>query len=163
MKIDESLRALCGLKEGNILAVIHKEVLGQDSGAAGVANDVEVLLDVGISVGEVGPETHSRQMVFRGFVQARCQLVSLGLALGLSALSSRQLSFANLFIDEGFGTLDPEALATVIDALSMLQTAQGKKVCVISHTDTMSERITTQIRVSKNGNTGSSRIDIVAG
>ncbi len=90
-------------------------------------------------------------------------IVSLGLALGLSALSSRQLSFANLFIDEGFGTLDPEALATVIDALSMLQTAQGKKVCVISHTDTMSERITTQIRVSKNGNTGSSRIDIVGG
>lgn len=87
-------------------------------------------------------------------------IVSLGLALGLSALSSRNISFGNLFIDEGFGTLDPETLATVIDSLAMLQSSQGKKVGVISHTDTMSERITTQIRVIKNGNSGSSRIEI---
>ena len=33
-------------------------------------------------------------------------IVSLGLALGLSALSSRNISFDNLFIDEGFGTLE---------------------------------------------------------
>ena len=70
-------------------------------------------------------------------------IVSLGLALGLSALSSRNISFENLFIDEGFGTLDPDTLATVIDSLAMLQSSQGKKVGVISHTDTMSERITT--------------------
>ena len=87
-------------------------------------------------------------------------IVSLGLALGLSALSSRNISFENLFIDEGFGTLDPETLATVIDSLAMLQSSQGKKVGVISHTDTMSERITTQIRIIKNGNSGSSRIEI---
>lgn len=42
----------------------------------------------------------------------------------------------------------------------MLQSSQGKKVGVISHTDTMSERITTQIRIVKNGNTGSSHIEI---
>ena len=87
-------------------------------------------------------------------------IVSLGLALGLSALSSRNISFGNLFIDEGFGTLDPDTLATVIDSLAMLQSSQGKKVGVISHTDTMSERITTQIRVVKNGNSGSSHIEI---
>lgn len=87
-------------------------------------------------------------------------IVSLGLALGLSALSSRNISFENLFIDEGFGTLDPDTLATVIDSLSMLQSSQGKKVGVISHTDTMSERITTQIRIIKNGNSGSSHIEI---
>ncbi len=87
-------------------------------------------------------------------------IVSLGLALGLSALSSRNISFENLFIDEGFGTLDPETLATVIDSLAMLQSSQGKKVGVISHTDTMSERITTQIRVIKNGHSGSSHIEI---
>lgn len=88
-------------------------------------------------------------------------IVSLGLALGLSALSSRNISFDNLFIDEGFGTLDADTLGTVIDSLAMLQTSQGKKVGVISHTDTMSERITTQIRVIPNGSTGSSRIEIV--
>lgn len=87
-------------------------------------------------------------------------IVSLGLALGLSALSSRNISFDNLFIDEGFGTLDPDTLATVIDSLAMLQSSQGKKVGVISHTDTMSERITTQIRIIKNGNSGSSHIEI---
>lgn len=87
-------------------------------------------------------------------------IVSLGLALGLSALSSRNISFENLFIDEGFGSLDPDTLATVIDSLAMLQSSQGKKVGVISHTDTMSERITTQIRIIKNGNSGSSHIEI---
>ena len=87
-------------------------------------------------------------------------IVSLGFALGLSALSSRNISFENLFIDEGFGTLDPDTLATVIDSLAMLQSSQGKKVGVISHTDTMSERITTQIRIIKNGNSGSSHIEI---
>ena len=87
-------------------------------------------------------------------------IVSLGLALGLSSLSSKNLSFENLFIDEGFGTLDADTLATVIDSLAMLQSSQGKKVGIISHTDTMAERVTTQIRIIKNGNTGSSRIEI---
>lgn len=87
-------------------------------------------------------------------------IVSLGLALGLSALSSRNISFENLFIDEGFGTLDPDTLEQVIDSLAMLQTSQGKKVGVISHTDMMSERIATQIRIIKNGNSGSSHIEI---
>ncbi|MBR3784137.1 MAG: hypothetical protein IKJ78_06740 [Bacteroidales bacterium] len=85
----------------------------------------------------------------------------LGLALGLSSLSSRNISFDDLFIDEGFGTLDPDTLATVIDSLAVLQSSQGKKVGVISHTNTMSERITTQIRLIPQGNTGSSHIEIV--
>lgn len=87
-------------------------------------------------------------------------IVSLGLALGLASLSSRNLSFRNLFIDEGFGSLDADTLATVIDSLAMLQSSQGKKVGIISHTETMSERISTQIRIVKKGNTGSSRIEI---
>lgn len=87
-------------------------------------------------------------------------IVSLGLALGLSSLSSGSIAFDNLFVDEGFGTLDPDMLATVIDSLAALQSSQGKKVGVISHTDTMSERITTQIRIIKNGNSGSSHIEV---
>jgi DNA repair exonuclease SbcCD ATPase subunit len=87
-------------------------------------------------------------------------IVSLGLALGLSSLSSRSVSFENLFIDEGFGTLDPETLDTVIDSLAVLQSSQGKKVGVISHTNSMSDRITTRIRVVKKGNSGSSYIEI---
>lgn len=90
-------------------------------------------------------------------------IVSLGLALGLSSLSSRNVSFDNLFIDEGFGSLDAESLSSVIESLSMLQTSRGKKVGVISHTDLMSERIPTQIRVERQGSSGSSRLRIVAG
>ena len=86
-------------------------------------------------------------------------IVSLGLALGLSALSSKNISFENLFIDEGFGTLDHDTLETVINSLAMLQSSQGKKVGVISHTESMS-RITTQIRVIRNGTSGSSHIEI---
>ncbi len=89
-------------------------------------------------------------------------IVSLGLALGLSALSSRNVAFDNLFIDEGFGSLDAETLATVIESLSMLQSSRGKKVGVISHTDLMSERIPTQIRVERSGVGGSSRLRIVS-
>ena len=37
-------------------------------------------------------------------------LVSLALALALSSLSSRQTQVESLFIDEGFGTLDPDSL-----------------------------------------------------
>ncbi len=86
-------------------------------------------------------------------------IVSLGLALGLSALSSHGVSLANLFIDEGFGTLDPDSLATVIDAPRTPPKLTRKKVGVISHTDTMSERITTQIRIVRNGNSGSSHLE----
>ena len=57
-------------------------------------DDVEVLLDVGISVREVSPDLHPRQMVFRGFVQARRQGVGLGLASGGEATPDRlQTSF----------------------------------------------------------------------
>ena len=88
-------------------------------------------------------------------------IVSLGLTLGLSSLSSRNVRFENLFIDEGFGTLDPDTLATVIDSLSMLQSSQGKKVGVISHTDTMREQKPTQVCLIKNGDSGSSHIEVL--
>lgn len=88
-------------------------------------------------------------------------LISLALALGLSSLSSRNIPMCNLFVDEGFGTLDTNSLNMVIDALSSLQSMQGKKVGVISHTAEMRERIRTQIRVVKVGSGGKSTIEIV--
>ena len=88
-------------------------------------------------------------------------IVSLGLALGLSSLSSRNISFGNLFIDEGFGTLDADTLEVVINAISSLQMSQGKKVGVITHTNTC-DQITTKISVVRNSNSGSSHIEIIA-
>ncbi len=75
-------------------------------------------------------------------------LVSLALALGLASLSSNKVNIGSLFIDEGFGTLDPETLSVALDALDALQ-AQGRKVGVISHVSEMSERVATQVQVKK--------------
>lgn len=74
-------------------------------------------------------------------------LVSLALALGLASLSARRVPIYSLFIDEGFGTLDNEALDLVIHALERLQ-AHGKQIGVISHISALSERIQTKIHVT---------------
>lgn len=86
-------------------------------------------------------------------------LVSLALALGLSSFSSQNHHEENLFIDEGFGTLDAETLQIVMEALERLR-SQGRKVGIISHVREMAERIPVQICVDKAGN-GKSRIKIV--
>jgi exonuclease SbcC len=77
-------------------------------------------------------------------------LVSLALALGLSGMAQGSVQIEALFIDEGFGTLDPESLQIVMDALDQLQ-AQGRKVIVITHVQEMQERIPVQIRVERVG------------
>ena len=85
-------------------------------------------------------------------------LVSLALALGLASLTSNRLRIESLFIDEGFGSLDPETLTIATNALMHLQ-AQGRKVGVISHVAEMAEAIPVQIRVVK-GHSGASRIEV---
>lgn len=85
-------------------------------------------------------------------------LVSLALALGLASLSSNRMKVESLFIDEGFGSLDPETLSIAMDALERLHN-QGRKVGVISHVQEMTERIQTQIRVSKFSN-GKSAVEV---
>ncbi len=86
-------------------------------------------------------------------------LVSLALALGLSSLSSNKMKVESLFIDEGFGSLDPATLLIAMDALGKLQ-GLGRKVGVISHVAEMTENITTQIRISKVSN-GRSKVMVV--
>ncbi|MFJ2536948.1 AAA family ATPase [Pseudomonas sp. NPDC087614] len=78
-------------------------------------------------------------------------LVSLALALGLASMASSTLKIESLFIDEGFGSLDPQSLQLAMDALDGLQ-AQGRKVAVISHVQEMHERIPVQIQVLRQGN-----------
>lgn len=77
-------------------------------------------------------------------------LVSLSLALGLSAMSSQNMQIDSLFLDEGFGTLDEEALDIALTALSEIQ-ASGKMIGIISHIGALKERIGTQIVVQKKG------------
>lgn len=82
-------------------------------------------------------------------------LVSLSLALGLSALSRHSLSVDTLFIDEGFGTLSSDYLNTVMDTLEKLHQMGGKKVGIISHVEGLRERIKTQIQVRRVDNSRS--------
>lgn len=87
-------------------------------------------------------------------------LVSLALALGIAAMASGNTRLESLFIDEGFGTLDPASLHMVMDALDRLQD-QGRKVILISHIQDMHERIPVKIQVIPQGS-GASNIEVTA-
>lgn len=86
--------------------------------------------------------------------------LSLALALGLSDLASQNVQIDSLFIDEGFGTLDPETLDTAIVMLEKLQHDSQKTIGIISHRQEIKERISVQIQVEKGGD-GNSRIKLV--
>ena len=74
-------------------------------------------------------------------------IVSLALALGLSKMASRNVQVESLFLDEGFGTLDEEALDNALKTLAGLH-RQGKLIGVISHVQALKDRIGTQIAVT---------------
>ena len=74
-------------------------------------------------------------------------IVSLSLALGLSRMASKNVRVDSLFLDEGFGTLDEDALDTALEMLVSLH-QEGKLIGVISHITALKERIGTQILVS---------------
>ncbi|MDR2551162.1 MAG: AAA family ATPase [Desulfobulbus sp.] len=73
-------------------------------------------------------------------------LVSLALALGLSAMASHHVRVDSLFLDEGFGTLDEESLDTALQTLAELR-QDGKLIGIISHVPLLRERIDLRIRV----------------
>lgn len=77
-------------------------------------------------------------------------LASLALALALAGLEGRDSFVDTLFIDEGFGSLDSTTLDVAIDALETLQ-GQGRKVGVISHVDSLQQRIAVRISVERRG------------
>jgi exonuclease SbcC len=81
---------------------------------------------------------------------------SLSLALAL-ADSVRHLSAGHenfFFLDEGFGTLDREALAVVFDTLKSLR-HEKRIVGVISHVDEMQQEIQTYLRITNSPEHGS--------
>lgn len=83
-------------------------------------------------------------------------IVSLALALGLSSMASRNVRVDSLFLDEGFGSLDEDALETALETLSGLH-QDGKLIGVISHVPALKERILTRIQVVP-GTGGRSRL-----
>ncbi|SET60304.1 exonuclease SbcC [Nitrosomonas marina] len=73
-------------------------------------------------------------------------IISLALALGLSKMASNNVRVDSLFLDEGFGSLDEEALEIALDTLAGLR-QDGKLIAVISHVPLLKERIGVQIQV----------------
>lgn len=79
-------------------------------------------------------------------------LVSLSLALGLSSVvqaGSGGTAMDAMFIDEGFGSLDPQSIS---DALEVLASVRGTKrmVGIISHVEALAETIGASIHVVKD-------------
>ncbi|MDM7324030.1 MAG: SMC family ATPase [Thermus sp.] len=75
-------------------------------------------------------------------------LASLSLALALSEELSRGRLGA-LFLDEGFGTLDPETLEVVAGVLEILPT-RGRLVGIVTHVEALAERLPARLRVRKH-------------
>lgn len=78
-------------------------------------------------------------------------IASLALALGLSDISAGRLELENLFIDEGFGSLDSDSLNQVLGILETLQQERGRTIGIISHVQELKERISVQIQVEPTG------------
>ena len=75
---------------------------------------------------------------------------SLSLALGLSDIvqsNAGGVSLDTMFVDEGFGTLDPQSLDNAIDSLLELQRG-GRLVGIISHVEELKERIDAKLEVT---------------
>ncbi len=90
-------------------------------------------------------------------------MASLSLALGLSDEVQSEaggIHLDTLFVDEGFGSLDSDALSLAVRALSSL--AEGNRlVGIISHVGELKEKIDKQIVVTKHGNGSSTaRIEV---
>ncbi|GIG37668.1 AAA family ATPase [Cellulomonas pakistanensis] len=90
--------------------------------------------------------------------------VSLCLALGMADVVTAEaggVELGTLFIDEGFGTLDPHTLDAVLGELGKLR-AGGRVVGVVSHVEALKQAVAERIEVRRRGD-GSSTLTVVAG
>lgn len=82
---------------------------------------------------------------------------ALSLALGLADVIQSYaggISIDTMFVDEGFGTLDPQSLDSAIECLLNIQ-QEGRLVGIISHVDELKERIEVKLEVKAKDGEGS--------
>lgn len=86
---------------------------------------------------------------------------SLALALALSRqvvqLSAGMRDLNSMFLDEGFGTLDPETLDTVATTLERLAADKDRMVGLVTHVAALAERVPVRFVVSRDGATSTVR------
>ena len=78
-------------------------------------------------------------------------LASLGLAMGLADIIQSYaggIHLDTMFIDEGFGTLDPDTLDVAMETLVALQ-SEGRLVGIISHVPELQQQIGAHLVVTK--------------
>jgi exonuclease SbcC len=78
-------------------------------------------------------------------------LVSLALALALADLRKSTLPIETLLLDEGFGSLDSDTLDVALDAIQQLSADGGTQIGIVSHVDSLRERISDQVIVEPRG------------
>ena len=86
-------------------------------------------------------------------------IAALSLALALANVIQTQaggVAIDALFIDEGFGSLDEEALEMAMEALETIE-SEGRMIGIISHVRELKERVLQQIRIDTEGS-GQSKI-----
>lgn len=131
----------------NRYLLLRKEDKGKGSGAKGLDLDV---------FDHYTGQTRSVKTLSGG----ESFKASLALALGLSdVIQSRSggIQIDTLFIDEGFGSLDPESLDTAIEALFSLNSC-GRLVGIISHVEELKTRIPGHIEVDRTAEGSTAKI-----
>ncbi|MGX7243501.1 AAA family ATPase [Enterococcus quebecensis] len=86
-------------------------------------------------------------------------IAALALALSLAEVIQEQAGgvlIEALFIDEGFGSLDEEALEMAMEALETIEN-EGRMIGIISHVNELKARIPQQLQIKTNGN-GQSKV-----
>ena len=76
---------------------------------------------------------------------------SLSLALGLADVVRDEVGgveLETLFIDEGFGSLDPDALESVLEVIDSLRDG-GRVVGIVSHVSELKDRIQDRVEVRR--------------
>ena len=133
-----------GKKTGN--DDIHGTFSNETEGAAGKSK-AKLNLDV------IDYEQGGEVRVVENLSGGERFMVSLALALGISRLAGKNVQIETLFLDEGFGTLDENALENAIDVLEQLQ-REGKMIGIVTHVEKLrgeESRIQTQIQVIPQG------------
>ncbi|MEU4697506.1 SMC family ATPase [Nonomuraea dietziae] len=111
---------------------------GQYELALGGKGDIEV-----IDHGEAGLRRSARTLSGGETFQA-----ALALALALSGTVARSLD--SIFLDEGFGTLDPATLDTVATTLERLAAGQDRMVGVVTHVPALADRVPVRFEIGRD-------------
>ncbi len=82
VEIDDGLLTFRGEEEGTVGGVVHEEVFGEDGGAGGVAEKVEVGFLVRVGVGVVGAEAVAGEVGLGGVVEGGGEGIGPGVATG---------------------------------------------------------------------------------